>query len=328
MVAAQQYPSDFDGILAGAPALNWTEYVIAELWPQVAMNEANYFPTPLEFQAVTQLVTEACDGLDGVKDVVISDLKRCHFDPSQAVGRVVTVGNDTVTVSDKVASIVRAIWEGPKTASGEKLWVGLNKGASPTPLAQTTEINGSSVGVPFFVPQPWVQYFVKQNPMYDLTNLSSAGLRELFAESVAKFSVIMDSANPDLSAFQRAGGKLISWQGEADQLIFPQDTVEYYKTVQSKNGRSTSIDDFFRLFLAPGVDHCNGGTTVGAGPTDPFGALRAWVEKGTAPDELVAASAAGGFTRKLCRWPLAAKYNGHGDTKVAASFTCVPDSCR
>ncbi len=136
---------------------------------------------------------------------------------------------------------------------------------------------------------------------------------------------------PDLSAFRRGGGKLITWHGKADQLIYPQDTVEYRKAVEVRlgGGRRARMDDFFRLFLAPGVDHCNGRTTAfGAGPTDPFGALRNWVEKGVAPDVLAAASPEEGFTRKLCKWPLAAKYDGHGDPKVAESYNCVADSCQ
>ncbi len=334
MVASQKFPNDFNGILAGSPAINWTEYVIAELWPQVVMYETGYYPTPNEFNAMTQLVTAACDGLDGVLDGVISDLRRCKFDPAQTVGQTTTIGNETVTITDRLASIVHQIWKGPVTANGAPLWAGLNKGAALTNVAATAQVNNVWVGQPFLVPQPWVQYFLKRDPSYDLSTLSSAGIRDLFAESVAKFSAVIDSADPDLSAFHKAGGKLLAWHGEADQLIFPQGTVAYRKEVEARLGHQghdagrphSQVDDFFRLFLAPGVDHCNGGTTVGAGPSDAFGALREWVENGHAPDELAAASVRGGFERKLCKWPMVAKYDGHGDPNLATSFNCMADS--
>ncbi len=322
MMAAQKYPGDFNGILAGSPALNWTEFAIAELWPQVVMYEAGYYPSPNEFEAITQLTTEACDGLDGVKDGVISNLKRCDFDPSGAVGQTLTVNGDRITVTDKLATVARLIWEGPKTASGAPLWAGLNRGASFSGLAGTVNTTGVWAGAPFLVPQPWIQYFLKKDPSYDVSKITSAGLRDLFTDSTAEYGGLIDSADPDLSAFNTAGGKLLTWHGESDQLVFPQDSVAYRRAVESRLGgrKKAHVDDFFRLFLAPGVDHCNAGTTIGAGPSDPFGALRAWVEKGEAPDELAAASAQGGFTRKLCKWPLVAKYDGHHDPEVSHEF--------
>ncbi|KAH8889319.1 putative feruloyl esterase [Thozetella sp. PMI_491] len=328
MVAAQKFPGDFDGILAGAPAIYWTEYVIAELWPQVAMREAGYFASPTELAAVTELAIAACDGLDGVRDGVISEVNRCDFDPTSAVGQVVTAQGEQITITRNLANVVRQIWDGPKTASGEPLWAALNKGAPLNALGNTIPSDGGQVGDPFFVPQTWVRYFLKRDTAYDLANLTSPGLRDLFAESVSKFASIIDSADPDLSAFKHAGGKLLAWHGQSDQLIFPQGSVKYREAVEKRlGGRHAGVDDFFRLFLAPGVDHCGAGSTVGASPVDAFAALRAWVEKGKAPDELAASSAQGGFTRKLCKWPLVAKYDGHGDPNLAASYRCVRDGC-
>ncbi|KAH8904028.1 feruloyl esterase B [Coniochaeta sp. PMI_546] len=343
MVAAQKYPGDFDGILAGSPAIYWTEYVIAELWPQVVMKEAGYFPSACEFAAVRDDVVAACDDLDGVKDGVISDLSRCKYDPSRLVGKTIHCEADgAVKISATTASIVRKIWEGPKTPSGSSLWYGLPKDAPfdslaatvPTPSTTTNNTTATArIGSPFFIADTWTRYFVKANPAFDPSTLTTQTLQSLFAESVSKFSSIMDSSSPNLAPFRDAGGKLLAWHGTADPLIFPQDTVRYHRRASAAAAASShraapgTPDDFFRLFLAPGTDHCGLGAVPGAAPpTDALGALVAWVERGTAPDVLDAATLPGAepaFTRRLCRFPLVAEYDGRGDPGVGESYRCV-----
>ncbi|KAJ4288283.1 hypothetical protein N0V88_007475 [Collariella sp. IMI 366227] len=327
LVAAQKYPGDYDGIVAGAPAIYWTKYVIAELWPQVVMNDVGYWPSVCEFAAVREDAVAACDELDGVRDGVISNLERCKYSPARMVGKKINCGGVKVEITQKVADIVQKIWDGPRTAAGEQLWYGLTVGAPLDSLAGTQEVNGTRVGLPFSVAADWAKYFVKADPGFDFAGLSSAALRSLFAESVEKFNSVIDSSDGDLSGFQKAGGKLLVWHGEADNLIFPQDSVVYRKKVQKTMGTAgRRVDDFFRLFIAPGVDHCAGGSIDGAGPTDPLGSLINWVENRKAPDELAAATsptAKTTFTRKLCPYPLVAKYDGQGDPNVAASYHCA-----
>ncbi len=327
VVAAQRYPGDFDGIVAGAPAVYWTRYLVAELWPQVVMREVGYYPTLCELQGVRGEVVRECDALDGVGDGVISELGKCTFGVEKLVGRKVACGGKEVEITAKLVEVVKRIWEGPKTADGKRLWYGLNRGAPLETLAATHEANGTTVGDPFFVAQDWVRYFVKTNPTFDLSGLDSAGLRQLFDESVAKLAAAIDSSDPNLSGFQQAGGKLLMWHGEADNIIFPQDSIQYRDEVQKTLGlTSRRVDDFFRLFIAPGVDHCGQGTIDGAAPTDPLGALINWVEKKKAPQELAGATlstAKTQFTRKLCPYPLVAKYDGHGDPTNAESFQCA-----
>jgi pimeloyl-ACP methyl ester carboxylesterase len=324
LVAAQKYPQDFDGIVAGSPATYWTKYVIAELWPQVVMNEAGYYPATCEFAAVREDAVAACDEFDGVKDGVISNLARCKYDPSRLLGKSIDCNGTQVTINDKLVSIVKKIWEGPKTASGSPLWYGLPVGAPLDTLAGV-QVNGTDrTGAPFPVARDWARLWVKQNPNFDFSSLDSAGLRELFAESVTKFNSIIDSSDPDLSGFRKAGGKLLVWHGEADHIIFPQDSIRYIQEVRKSTGHN--VKDFFRLFIAPGVDHCALGSIDGAGPTDALGSIIDWVEKKKAPKELAAATlptAKTHFTRKLCAYPLVAKYDGHGDLSVAASYHCA-----
>lgn len=337
LVAAQKYPGDFDGIVAGAPATYWTRYVIAELWPQVVMNEAGYYPSMCEWNAVREDVVEVCDGLDGVVDGVVGDLKACEktYRPLKALpGKKVVCEEDgtEVVLSETLARIAKKIWQGPTRGSGSPLWYGLTLGAPLDSLAGTVAVNASSAdrtGAPFPVARDWTRFWVTQNPSFDFSALDSAGLRDLYAQSVAKFDAVIDSSNPDLSRFQHAGGKLLLWHGEADHLIFPQDSIRYHHEVQKVAGTKKSVDDFFRLFIAPGVDHCALGSIDGAGPTDALGAVIDWVEKDKAPRELPAATlptAKTHFTRKLCAYPLVAKYDGKGDPTKAVSYNCVEKS--
>ncbi|OIW25792.1 tannase and feruloyl esterase [Coniochaeta ligniaria NRRL 30616] len=331
MAAAQKYPGDFDGILAGAPAIYWTEYVVAELWPQVVMKEAGYFPSACEFAAVRDDVVAVCDELDGVKDGVVSNLARCRYDPSRLVGKTITCeGEDDVTFTTTTASIVRKIWDGPKTPSGSSIWYGLPIDAPFASLAATVLVGNTTTtrtGAPFFVADTWSRYFVKANPAFDPSTLTRPTLHSLFAESVSKFSTLIDSSSPDLAPFQKAGGKLLVWHGTSDPLIFPQDTVRYRRAVEAATRADANVDDFFRVFLAPGTDHCGQGTIAGvAPPTDALGALVGWVERGRAPDVLEAATLPGaepGFTRRLCRFPLVAEWDGRGDAGLGESWRCV-----
>jgi pimeloyl-ACP methyl ester carboxylesterase len=328
MVAAQRWPGDFDGVVVGAPAVYWTKYVVAELWPQVVMGEAGYFPRACEFEAVRADVVAVCDGLDGVWDGVVSDVGRCKYDPARLLGKRIKCGDEEVVVGPELVSVVKKIWEGPKTAEGSPLWYGLPVDSPLTSLAETQDVNGTHrTGAPFFVASDWVKYFVKADPTFDLSSLSSTTLRELFAESVARFDSLIDSSHPDLSGFRNAGGKLLVWHGGADNIIFPQDSIRYRSEVQKTMAVSRrQLDDFMRLFIAPGVDHCAQGLIDGAGPTDALGSLMDWVEKGRAPGKLAAATlpkAKTHFTRKLCPYPLAARYDGRGDPSVAESYCCA-----
>jgi hypothetical protein len=326
--AAQKYPKDFDGILAGAPAIYWTEYVIAELWPLVVMKEAGFYPSNCELAGVVQQAIAACDEKDKVKDGVIADPFHCKYDPMRAVG--VTVECETggqVTITKETASIVSKIWKGPVGQDGKKIWDGVPIGASLAGLAgTTTEVNGTSgTALPFSVAADWAKYFVKADPKFDTTALDTKAFTKLFQESKHKLSSIIESADPNLSRFAKAGGKLLVWHGLADQIIFPQDSVNYLHEVEKTVG-PLHTSDFFRLFLAPGVDHCGYGPTPGAVPSSPLDALVSWVEDGIAPESLEAETlpqSPHSFTRKICRYPLVAKHSPCSDPSVASSYTCV-----
>ncbi|MEU0835202.1 tannase/feruloyl esterase family alpha/beta hydrolase [Streptomyces sp. NPDC005969] len=323
---AQRYPDDFDGILADAPAVNWDEFEVATLWPQVVMNNEKTYPAPCELAAFTDAAVKACDSLDGVKDGLVNDSARCDFDPRRLIGTKVVCKGKELTITAADAAVVRKIWDGPRTTSGTKLWAGVPVGADLSALAGTSDpdADGNGKGVPFPVPQFWVSSWLKKQPSFDVSTITYSQFTELFKQSEAEYDKIIGTDDPDLSDFRTSGGKLLTWHGEDDQYIPTQGTVQYRKQVERELGGSKNVDDFYRLFLAPGTNHC--GLNGGDGSADGLAALTAWVEHGKAPQTLpatLANSANEQVDRDLCSYPQISRYKGYGDPAAASSFRCV-----
>jgi hypothetical protein len=315
LMLAQRFPDGYDGILAGAPAIHWDRFHPAQLWPQVVMLEEVGGPiSGCKLNAVTAVAVEACDDLDGVTDGVLDDPRRCDFDPRSLVGT--EVGTCGVLTAAEAEAIAR-IWDGPRDVDGMRLWYGIPIG---TPL-------GALAGpFPFFVGLQHAQYWINQDPAWDWTTLTYESYADFFATSVEKFNDVIGTDDPDLSAFRASGGKLLMWHGWSDPLIFPEGSVDYYDDVTGQLHSRMRVQNFARLFMAPGVSHCGGG----AGPSqfDMFGTLVDWVEGGTAPDRIEAALMQGGETirtRPLCAYPYVARYDGRGDPDDAESFDCKPN---
>ncbi|WP_369033971.1 tannase/feruloyl esterase family alpha/beta hydrolase [Streptomyces adonidis] len=325
LMAAQRYPTDYDGIVAAAPAINWDRFIPSELWPQVVMNQEKNHPTSCEFNAFTQAAITACDSGEKVNGGIIDEPAKCGFDPRTLIGTKVVCDGETLTITAADAEVVRRIWQGP-TLGGLPLWYGVPKGAPIDQLAgTTTAADGSSVGVPFPISDAWIRYFLKKQPSFDTATITYTQFAALFAQSQAEYNRIIGTDNPDLTAFRNANGKMITWHGSADPLIFSQGTENYYQRVRAATGGASRTDSFYRLFLAPGVGHC-GLTSNGPIPTDALGAVVNWVEKGQAPATLPAAivdSAGTPITRNLCPYPQVARYNGTGDPNSAANYQCA-----
>ncbi|WP_353940352.1 tannase/feruloyl esterase family alpha/beta hydrolase [Streptomyces sp. HUAS MG91] len=320
---AQSHPGDYDGILADAPGINWDEFEVATAWPQVVMNEEHSYPSACELTLATQSAVKACDTLDGAADGIIGDPAACHYDPRRLIGTTLECDGKKVTFSAADAAVVRKIWEGPRSTSGQKLWYGPSIGSDLTVLAAS---DGVSVGSPFPVPSEWISTFVKKQSDYNVATASYSEFQKLFRQSQAEYDKVIGTDDPDLSGFRKSGGKLLTWQGQADQLIPTQGTVDYRERVEKKLGGAQRVDDFYRVFLAPGVNHCAGDGNTGPAPTDALGSLVDWVEHGKAPRTLDAAvtDASGKkVTRDLCLYPRVPQYKGHGDVADASSFRCV-----
>ncbi|MFI6661553.1 tannase/feruloyl esterase family alpha/beta hydrolase [Streptomyces sp. NPDC050523] len=323
---AQRHPDDYDGILANAPAINWDEFEVATLWPQVVMNNEKTYPTDCEFAAFTNAAVKACDSLDGVKDGLVDDPQRCDFDPRRLIGTEVACKGQELTITASDAVVVRKIWDGPRAASGKQLWSGVPVGADLSALAGITppDADGNVAGAPFPVPAAWVTQWVAKDPSLDLSKITYSRFTRLFQQSEAEYDKVIGTDDPDLSAFRNSGGRLLTWHGQADQYIPTQGTVQYRQQVERKLGGAQRVDDFYRLFLAPGTPHC--GLNQGHGTTDDLGALTAWVEHGKAPETLPATliNADGRqVTRNLCSYPSISHYTGQGDAHAGSGFRCV-----
>ncbi|MEV2273614.1 tannase/feruloyl esterase family alpha/beta hydrolase [Nonomuraea africana] len=312
---AQRYPNDFDGILANAPGINWNQFEIATLWPQVVMNERKTYPTSCEFGAFNAAALRACDGRDGLRDGLVSGA--CDYDPRRLIGKKIVCDGKEVTITAADAAVVGAIWDGPRTRSGKRLWYGLPVGASFDFLAASApDESGAVHGVPFLVPAAWAATFVKKNPEYDTSKLTYSKFEELFRQARTAYDDVIGTRDADLSAFRDAGGKLLTWHGTRDQLIPTEGTVDYRRRVERATGGD--VDDFFRLFLAPGTEHCG----LSGGQADDLAALIAWVEHGRPPATLSATlTTASGerVHRNLCRYPLVSRSVGQ-----TRGFRCVP----
>lgn len=322
--AAQAYPNDFDGIMANAPALNSPEISPGDFWPSVVMHNL-LAPPQCVFDAYYKATLEYCDPLDGAKDGLISNLGACNYDPHSLVGREIDCGDHAVAISTAFADAVSLIWAGSTSTNGEIMFPGNPRGANFSGLANTTTVNGVTVPVPFSAAEAWIKYLVVQDPNYATKNMTFANFDYVFEQSVVEFSRILGTMSPNLSEFQKLGGKLLTWQGLADQMITPYSTMIYRSALSREMSiNQAQLNDFNRVFFAPGVAHCGGG--IGPIPIDPLGALVSWVESHDAPETLPAAiaiSPTSNLTRNLCLYPSVLTYDGHGNINDASSFSCV-----
>src|SRR5215472_1190255 len=319
LMEAQRYPRDYDGVVAGAPAINWNRLHPQQLWGPVLMNAARNPIPACKLEAATAAAITACDAIDGVKDGVIEDPTRCRYDPKPLIG---TSAGDCGVFTEADIDLIQELWGGPARQDGSFLWYGLAQGADLRPLSGS---RGTPLKPqPFAITLDWFRYFLAQNPQLDWTTITRDAYERFWDQSVEEYGIVIASDNPDLSAFRDRGGKAIIWHGWADPLIASEGSIDYYKRVQQQMGGAEKTSQSARLFMAPGVGHCGGG----AGP-EPYGqldALLSWVEDGKAPATLTAArrDASGGITRSrpLCPYPLVAKYKGSGSTDTAANFVC------
>ena len=308
---AQRYPADYDGVLSGAPAINWTRLHMEQMWAHVVMKQLNNVVAACKLQAAQTAAIAACDAADGVTDGVIENPRACTYDPKALVGTSTSCGD--FTQAD--AEVIRKIWQGPRRQDGSFLWYGLQRGADFMGL--------SSPGRPNPITMEWWRFFMTQNPQWDWNVLTPALYEQYWDQSIEEFTAVLGTDNPDLGAFRNRGGKLVLWHGWWDQLIYPEGTIDYYQRVQKQTADTSK---FARLFLAPGVAHCAGGP--GPQPDRPFDAVVRWVEQGQAPETLNAVRRDGSGnvvrSRPLCQFPMVAKYKGTGSTDDASSFVCGP----
>ena len=315
LMEAQRYPADYNGIVSGSPAINWTKFIPSELWPELVMLQSKDFLPACKETAFTDAVIAACADGSGV----IENPAACRFNPFKLVGEVTPCG--TITQTD--AAVMEKIWTGP-VVDGRHLWYGLEPGSSVLSLAATTSSNGTTGPEPFPIPVGWLQYWLTQNPGFNWQTLTDEQFLRYFEQSVAEFAYPIATDNPDLGAFERDGGKILIWHGLADQLIFPQGTIQYYQRVQDTLGAENTAT-FARLFIAPGAQHC--AAAAGPAPANPLQDVVNWVEHGQAPATILATGGTDPASseptqRPLCMYPYLSEYVS-GDPDNLSSYSCV-----
>lgn len=324
LMFAQRFPDIFDGILAAAPGVNYNNIISVGFYPQLVVRESENIPRQCELNALTALAIEACDPLDGVTDGIVSAIELCEFDPFSFVGSAVPCGEGEVNITLGAASGADAAWTGLGN-NGGFINPGFEYQAYLGGVLNTScdSTGGACEQVPFAPFEQWLLYFLKKDPSYDWRNLS---LPELVALQTSPDNRLYDSFlatnDPDLSEFNLAGGKMITWHGLADQYIPPSASQDYYDAVTERN---PDVQDFYRYFQAPGVLHCAGGN--GPVPIDALQKLVAWVEDGTGPPETlsgVSAPSAEGvvYQRPICSYPKRAVYKGQGNVTLSEHWEC------
>jgi feruloyl esterase len=328
LLEAQRYPDDFDGVVANAPWVDQTGFTLGAMWNQRALTEVPIAPAKLKLGADAAMAK--CDKVDGLEDGLIDDPRACSFDPTRDVAACRAGVDSAGCLTAPEAATAKKIYSGP-VSKGKSLFPGFMVGSE----AMNAGPNGAMTSgwVPAIVPaQPdakpadfnlaegVMRYLILDPPQpgYDAMKFDydrDPGL-------VARWSKLADAKDADLSKFRKSGGKLIMTYGWADQILQPLMGVRYYEAVQKKHGKDTG--DFARLFMVPGMAHCGGG--VGPDRNDAVTAVIDWVEKGKAPDSLLASKVTNGAvvrTRPLCPYPQVARYRGQGSIDDAANFSCV-----
>jgi feruloyl esterase len=312
MNEVQRYPADYDGVIAGAHGYSiagisarWLESaLIGRSWPGTALTQEDW-------GAIARAGVAQCDADDGVRDGMIGNPRSCGFRIASTPG----------LSPDKIATAERVL--APLLAEDRHI---LFEGFLPGAEFTVSEPSG---------PGQFFGEWLYRDPNWDFTKFVAS--RDVpLAENAVPGSIF---SNPDISAFARRGGKLISYHGWDDGIVPGEATISYYEGVRDYLGAEMT-DSFYRLYMVPGVAHCLGG--VGA---DTFGqsflrpspepatpendvllTMMRWVEDGIAPGQLKAVKVqddAVAFSRPLCPYPLHPVYSGSGDPDEAENFKCA-----
>jgi feruloyl esterase len=339
MMEAQRFPADYDGVIAGAMGWNLSARLAMYLWTTQAVRTRDAWISPAKLELLHRSVLASCTATDGILD----DPDRCTFDPARLQ---CTANNaEPCLTADQVAS-ARKIYSGPVDAGGTLLYPGYPRGSE---LNWSRAIMGSedSPGVGTTTYLGFVNR--ARDLLFEHTNWELRTLDPLvvYREARMKLGPAWDAVDTDLATFKARGGKIIAYQGWTDDAVPAGGTIQYFDRVADRMGGIDNTKSFYRLFLAPGMDHCGGGNGPNAigGPYglaapvpdaahDVTAALARWVEQGEAPEQIIATyymdnDPAKGVSaqRPLCPYPAAARFNGHSDSKVAGNWTCTgPDN--
>ena len=337
MMQAQKYPEDFDGVVALCPAidpmgavqLTWYSVRLSSAFKDVANNAR-------KISGLSDAVTRQCDQLDGLQDGVIQDPMACRVDLAPLQCRPGQSGGHCLT-ADEVAA-VQAVYRGPQDSRGKIIAGGLLPGSETDWIGRYLTVDGSESFYYKFMRDYW-RYLAFRDPQPDFEPSNFDFDRDVRRLDWAR--AMHSATNPDLRRFRDHGGKILMLQGWGDTSVIAHGTVDYYETATRTMGGPEATQEFFRLFMLPGVGHCDFGGLTGADVldgVDNLSVLEAWREQGRAPASLTAyrlRKYAGGaywpqktppdpanvaFSRPLFPYPQVARYKGSGDPNAASSF--------
>jgi tannase/feruloyl esterase len=314
LMEAQRYPEDYDGIIAGAPANYMSRLSAQFIWVSQALQkeEGSALP-PDKLKVLHSGVVNACDARDGVKDGVLENPAACTFDP----GVLACKGSDTSScLTPPQVETARKTYGGsvnPRTK--QQLFPGLAPGGE---LGWSTGV-GQAMKEPIPLVTGIFKYVVFNDPAWDYRKYDF----DKDDERATRGSRSIDAIDPNLKKFFDRGGKLLQYHGWTDPGIPPQNSINYYNSVLAVHGGASKVNDSYRLFMVPGMDHCAGGE--GTDRFDALSALDSWVEKKQTPNQILASRTRDGKvdrTRPLCAYPQVAVYSGSGSTDEAKNFSC------
>ena len=307
----QMYPSDFDGVVAGAPGINWTGRAMHAVWVAQATHKTeDSFVPNTKFAAIHNAALEACDANDGVKDGVIDDPTRCHFDPK--VLECKGADSPTCLTSAQVETVRQIYTSVTNRRSQQEIFPAHEPGS---------EMGWNTMAGPnlFGIGADMFKYVVFQDPKWDYKSFNF----DSDVDTTLRVAGSLNAMDTNIKSFLNRGGKLIQYHGWGDPQISPRGSVNYYKSVLDTLGGANQVMGSYRLFMVPGMAHCGGGD--GTSTFDMLSALDQWVEAKKAPERIEASRVRDGKvdrTRPLCPYPQIAVYKGSGSTDESANFAC------
>ena len=321
MMSSQRYPDDFDGIVSGAPAYNWTALGALFLQTQQAL-----YPDPADLSTpvidaaaarmIETAILDACDGNDGIRDGFMTEPLACGADVAAIPG---------LTAEQRRAA---EVIYGGAYVGGVQVYPGFPFGGEtdepgwPRWITGGTPAGGGIPNLHYAFGTQMHKYIIFDDPEFDYASFDF-GDHARWLEQTRRAAKLLNATDTDLSGFRTAGGKLILWNGWSDPAIPATGTIRYYEGVAAGDD---GVDEYLRMFMLPGVLHCAGGP--GPDFVDWIAAIQAWVEEDRAPDRLVAAKINRGeveMQRPVCAWPERAVYDGSGDPRREESFECKED---
>jgi len=331
LVEAERFPWDFDGIIVGAPGLNYTDIALTFAHRARALYSKNgkYLFDAKSIKFVGDAVIAKCDMNDGVRDGQIGDPRVCRFNPRDYLCKS---GSASDCLTQAQATALSSFYAEQKSASGDR-------------IGDRAFLPGSEISFLGLVENPIMKRSFYEDFFKYMGLVPNPGPKWKFEDfdlnsdykRLGMIQSLLQADNPDLRRFKAAGGKLIFYHGWADGGPSPLTSIDFYKTIERTMGGRASTEDFLRLFMVPDMDHCFGGN--GAWSIDFLGHLEKWVEHGQAPDMMIGAHFSDNpmdpmfskaldmtkakFTRPVFPYPLRAQYKGAGDPNSASSFEAV-----